>query len=68
VPDFLKLPSNLSHPNIVGTVDPQPVWPSEQTLSHGSNEVPVFIEDATRAGKQKMWPFEFSATPETSER
>jgi hypothetical protein len=34
----------VRHPDIVDTVDPQPMWSREQPLSHGSNEIPVFIE------------------------
>src|SRR5215469_4747826 len=34
----------VCHPDIVDTVDSQPVWSREQPLSHGSNEIPVFIK------------------------
>src|SRR6516165_911315 len=34
----------VRHPDIVETVDPQPMWSREQPLSHGSNEIPVFIK------------------------
>ena len=34
----------VRHPDIVDTVDPQPVRSGEQPLSHGSNEISIFIE------------------------